>query len=109
MEMELTSDGTIVIAGSSGRSLYEIESDGDAKTSFGGDGKIVDSGIGGWNPSSDRMGMAIDAEDRPYLIGEDGSEHIRVSRYEPDGDLDTTFGSSGRLDTGITAQFFGMS
>ncbi len=105
----LQSDGKIVVAGASGGVLppdfavSRYNPNGSLDTSFDGDGKVT----------TDFLGFPDYAE--AIVIQPDGkivvagiastsfqSNRFALARYNPNGSLDTTFGTGGKLTTGFT-------
>jgi len=102
----LQSDGKIIVVGFSGAGSYtdlnnfalvRFNADGSLDQSFGSGGKIKSaSGI---------ATSAVLQADGKILVGgtyNTGSSHgFMLARYNPNGTLDTTFGSSGVVTTAI--------
>ncbi len=91
-------DGKIVAAGFAGLvgsdksfALARFNPDGSLDPGFGGDGKVVtDLMFGLWEEIDD---MALMPDGRIVVTGyAETAEGFVVARYEPDGDLDPTFG-----------------
>jgi uncharacterized delta-60 repeat protein len=80
--------------------------DGDLDPTFGSGGKVVTN----FNlPASAAGGVAIQADGKIVAAGftydEEANVDFGAARYEPDGTLDPTFDSDGR----VTTDFFGLS
>lgn len=79
---------------------YEV--DGDPDTTFGGDGVATADIENSGEVASD---VALDAIGRIVVTGEttagDAPNNFSLARFEPDGDLDTTFGQSGTVVTDV--------
>ncbi len=77
---------------------------GRLDTSFGGDGRVR-TDFGGYDFA---RGVAIDSQDRIVTVGVTISEHgesdVAVARYNPDGSLDASFGSGGKVTTDTGGQ-----
>ena len=107
----LQPDGKIIVAGYADTSLdldfavMRYNADGTLDTSFGGDGKVTTDIKG------DDIGnaVAIQADGKIVVAGSSGvaetgvPETITVVRYKPDGTLDTSFNSNGRVRTSVSA------
>ena len=103
-------DGKIVVAGYSRSESGDYDwavvrflSDGDLDTSFSGDGKLT-TDLGG---SDSTTGVVLQSDGKILVAGysySDGNDFALV-RYNPDGSLDNTFGTAGKVVTatgGIT-------
>ena len=91
----LQADGRIVVAGSSSLkfALARYNSDGSLDVSFGSGGKVTnDSMAAGGNAKS----VAIQSDGRIVAAGVSGS-NFALARYNPNGTLDSTFGSAGNV------------
>jgi serralysin len=93
-EIALNDDGTILAAGiaitnDGGRfALARFEADGDLDSTFSGNGKLTTD----FTPRFDgAFGVAIQTDERIVAVGAAG-RNIGLARYEPNGDLDATFG-----------------
>lgn len=108
-------DGRILLAGASwhsGNSEYDMSvarlgADGALDTSFGPehDGWAIvafDQG-GGWNDKA--IAITVDGQGRillaGYFDGASGNNDIGIVRLLPDGQLDTSFGSQGRVQIAL--------
>lgn len=111
----LQSDGKIIVAGSAATAissdfgLARYNSNGSLDTSFGTGGKVT-TDFFGLNDSGN--GVAIQSDGKIVVAGAtrvDGLIPVRVdfalARYNSNGSLDPTFGSSGK----VTTDFFGFS
>ena len=91
-------DGMIVTAGGlADFVLTRHEPDGDLDPTFGGDG-IVTTNVSGADEAFD---VAIDSQGRIVAVGRSSSPNrdFAVVRYEPDGDLDLSFGGGDGIVT----------
>jgi uncharacterized delta-60 repeat protein len=104
----IQSDGKIVIAGwiiagNADFALIRYNTDGSLDTSFGTNGGIVVTTISG---SADiAHAVAILSDGRIIAAGASGpypSVDFAVVRYNPDGSLDSTFGTGGKVVTDIS-------
>ena len=111
----LQPDGRIVLAGFSGIvpgfggggeeaadfALVRYNSDGSLDTSFGFGGKVVTDF--GTNEVINAVGIQRDG--RIVAAGAAGAgdtSDFALARYNPDGSLDSTFGSTGKITTGFS-------
>lgn len=106
-------DGKIVVAGSSQRgfattgvdvAIARYNADGSLDASFGPNGiGFVTTPIAASNNSDVAYAIAL-----PQLAGETrilvagGDSNFQLARYRPNGDLDTTFGTGGKVATIFT-------
>jgi uncharacterized delta-60 repeat protein len=107
-EIALNDDGTILAAGiatggNGGRfALARFEADGDLDTTFSGDGKLTTD----FTPNFDgAFGVVLQGDDKIVAVGAAG-RNVGLARYEPDGDLDPTFGANlnGKVVMSFTTQ-----
>jgi uncharacterized delta-60 repeat protein len=98
-------DGKIVVMGTAfiGDSLdfaiarYNV--DGSLDTTFGGDGKVTTDFAGGSDAGN---GVALQPDGKIVGVGKAATSSFgdfALARYNPDGSLDTTFGSGGKVTT----------
>lgn len=106
-EMALLDDDSIVLAGMAANqvALMRFTADGAVDTTFSGDG-LVRTDV---SPSWDE-GTSLDvAPDGSMVVagvsGPNGNTRVPVVRYEPDGDLDTTFSDDGKHLINFTAGY----
>ena len=100
--VSLTSDGKIVVAGGSTNATGQLDfavlrynSDGTLDSSFGAGGKVVTNASE--NGAHDiGSSVLVASDDRIIVIGmaQNGSDDFAIVRYNTDGSLDTSFGSS---------------
>jgi uncharacterized delta-60 repeat protein len=96
----LQGDGKIVVTGP-GASFSEwlterFNPDGTLDTGFGNAGKVV-TVLGGFEFPS---GLVLQADGKIVVAGDTGfSSSVAIVRYNPDGSLDSTFGSGGEVST----------
>ncbi len=104
-DVAVQSDGRIVAVGDSGGTfaIARYDTDGTLDTTFGGDGKVKTAFEDG---DAGARAAAIQADGRVVVGGEWISlsccppvTTFALARYEPDGTLDTTFGTGGRVTT----------
>jgi uncharacterized delta-60 repeat protein len=93
------SDGRIVVSGNSGDSpnqrftLSRFTSTGRVDPKFGSGGQVTTS-IG---PGSATAGVVLVQPDGKIVIAGSGSQALDVTRYNPNGALDATFGNGGKV------------
>ncbi|MET9378325.1 calcium-binding protein [Streptomyces sp. NPDC002992] len=103
----LQQNGAIVVAGTSESSeggffvtVARYHPDGTPDLGFGGDGRVVtDFGTGG---ADDGTSVAVQPDGLIVVAGQSAGD-FALARYNPDGTLDTGFGTDGR----VTADFDG--
>jgi uncharacterized delta-60 repeat protein len=108
--LALQADGRIIVIGiafdlpASEISLARYRSDGSPDTTFGANGKVFLSNVVAV-PSA----VVVQPDDRITVAGTlvaVGASDFAVWRFEPDGQLDTSFGSGGRVFTDFGASDF---
>lgn len=106
----LQPDGKIIAAGASAAGAADVEfalvryrPDGTRDASFGSDGRVTTS----FGATVDTVeAIALQPDGKVVAAGSTGSPQQRnqdfaVARYEPNGSLDPTFGSDGKVTTGF--------
>jgi len=94
-DLLLLSDGSFIVSGistiggSGSGYLFKFDADGDLDTSFGTDGSYTD-------PVQSIVNVAAQGNDL-LIAGEASSTQFAVSRLTDTGQLDTTFGTNGRV------------
>lgn len=73
--------------------------DGDLDTSFGGNGFVTTDIFGN---ADQAYGVAVQADGKIVVAGQSQVD-FALTRYNPDGSLDSTFGNNGK----VTTDFFG--
>lgn len=104
--MALQADGKIVLAGSSESTksnfaVFRYESNGSLDTSFNGTGKVTTAFGTSIDSGND---IAIQVDQKIIVVGSTrvgNSDDIALARYNPNGSLDTSFGTSGKVITPI--------
>jgi uncharacterized delta-60 repeat protein len=104
-DIALQADGKIVVAGYSSQDdtsdflVARYNSDGSLDNTFGTDGVVLTD----FNGQKDYgYGMALQADGKIVVVGSSNLTSMpdfAVARYNPDGSLDSTFDSDGRLIT----------
>src|SRR5207247_2453332 len=105
----IQSDGKIIVAGSGGDAstfrslLVRYNPDGNLDTSFGTGGRVSNEFFAASNGPTD---LALQQDGKIILVGGgpgnpaiQGSSTFAVARYNADGSLDNSFGSSGMVST----------
>jgi len=95
-------DGKLVVVGSTTTGVSKItlvryNTDGSLDTSFNGTGKVI-TGIGAANLNSFGRAVAQQSDGKLVVAGDKANglnEDYAVLRYNADGSLDTSFGTSG--------------
>src|SRR5439155_1103104 len=101
--LALQADGRIVVAGRSCPStcdfaLARYNPDGSLDPSFGSGGGVLTEFAGGGDASA----LAVQSDGKivvAALSGGGGRQDFALARYNPDGSLDPSFGSGGRVLT----------
>ena len=107
-QVAIQSDGKIVVAGPALNTgvintegdfgLVRFNADGSLDTSFAGTGKVT-TDFGGDESAAD---LAIQGDGKIVVVGKRNSPSIAVlSRYNPDGSLDASFGGTGKVTTTV--------
>lgn len=96
----LQSDGKIVVAGEGrlGFAMARLTTTGTLDTSFDGDGKVVTLFPG--NNSARGYGLALQPDGKIIMAGQVNSLGLGLARYNPNGSLDTSFGTAGEVTLG---------
>ena len=105
--LAIQEDGKVVVAGhacGNGRckfALARYRRDGTLDATFDEDGKLTTGFVGGASASD----VAIDPDGRIVVVG-GSDDRFAVARYQPDGSLDATFSSDGKMKIrfGVTFQ-----
>lgn len=96
--------------------LLRLNARGELDTSFDADGRVLLAEYTYEQRSYDFLDLAVQADGKvvvlgtvtdPYVYGTDTRQQadIVVRRYNPDGSLDTTFGTDGTATVGFDAEF----
>jgi uncharacterized delta-60 repeat protein len=101
--LALQPDGKAVVVGDSDANfaLARYNLDGSLDTSFGSGGKVITT-FGGADQAS---GVVLQADGKIVVAGQTDtgtSIDFALARYNPDGSLDATFGTGGRVTTNFT-------
>jgi uncharacterized delta-60 repeat protein len=110
--MALQPDGKIVVVGSTDSgggtnfALARYNPDGTLDTTFSFDGKVATDFAGG---TDEAFGVAIQADGKIVVAGIAGSPttvntDFALARYNPDGTLDQTFGTDGKVTTDFAGE-----
>jgi uncharacterized delta-60 repeat protein len=103
----LQPDGKIILAGESGNTNFAVARllpGGSLDDSFGAGGKAVIN-FAGQSGVSD---VALQPDGKIVLVGYAG-DNFGVARLQPNGSLDTTFGSGGKTEIGYGPVAYGVA
>jgi len=105
------SDGKVVVAGQSGKSIAVVRynANGTLDTSFGGTGKVMTT-IGSSNNNG--AGVAVQGDGKIVVAGDSSNGSgfdIAVVRYNANGTLDTSLGGTGKVTTDLGGNDYGKS
>ncbi len=97
-------DGKVVAAGGASNgtdtdfALARYNANGSLDTSFGTGGKVTTA----ISPGSDAASaLALQPDGKLIVAGSDSSRDFALARYNPNGSLDTSFGTGGKVTTPI--------
>ena len=101
-------DGRIVTAGRSGGAfaLARYNVDGSLDAAFGSGGKVV-TDLGTTDPTSTIFDIAVQPDGKIVAAGTRGFDDFALARYNPDGTLDSSFGTGGVVVTDFGPGFDG--
>jgi uncharacterized delta-60 repeat protein len=109
LDVAIQGDGRVVAAGTTGEgsdpafALARYEGHGSLDPTFAGDGRLVTQFPFGEDLAH---GVAIQADGKIVAAGSSGEggpfSQFALARYEPDGDLDPSFGTGGQVTTSFT-------
>lgn len=95
-------DGKIVVGGTvspsggdSRMALARLNHDGSPDATFSGDGQVVATRLGDW--SDEMASLLIQSDGKILAIGRTPWSAWRAMRFEANGEVDTSFGSSGTM------------
>ncbi len=97
----MQSDGKAILIGYhdlTAFALARFDAGGTLDTSFDGDGKVTTA----FDPFTEGRGVAVQQNGRIVAVGITGNGDccdFAVARYEPNGTLDSSFGSGGKVTT----------
>ncbi len=105
-DVQVLADGKILVAGyaingSNGTdiALVRYNADGSLDTSFGGGtGRVMS----GWTGEDNAISMVVQSDGKILVGGSAANDYI-VARFNADGSIDTSFGTSGRITTDFTS------
>jgi uncharacterized delta-60 repeat protein len=112
-DLAIQADGKIVVVGTSGTSFIaaRYRHDGSLDPTFGTGGKVMTSvsDLSAYDAAVAIQpdGNIVVAGDESYLVGDAIWEDAVVVRYQTDGSLDPTFGTTGMVHAQLTRQFWG--
>jgi uncharacterized delta-60 repeat protein len=108
LAVAVQADRKIVVAGFSEHNdtamfaLARYKPDGSLDPTFGTGGKVTGSGFG----NGRAYGVALQSDRKIVVAGSRstrGGDRLALARYQPDGSLDRTFGSGGRVTTAFSS------
>jgi uncharacterized delta-60 repeat protein len=95
-------DGKIILVGSTssaaaeaGFAVLRFNLDGSLDPSFSGDGVVTTD----FGSASQALAVALQPDQKIVVAGKVGQSDIAMARYNPDGSLDLTFDSDGKVTT----------
>jgi uncharacterized delta-60 repeat protein len=106
--LTIDGQGQIVAAGWSGpQDLYDFalaryNPNGSLDTTFGTDGKVTTDFNGGADVGN---AVAVDSSGRILVAGTASWDDFALARYNPNGSLDTSFGTGGKVTTDFSGEF----
>jgi uncharacterized delta-60 repeat protein len=109
----LQPDGKIILAGDTSASpgipefdfaLERYNPDGSLDKSFGSDGMVITDFYGGLD-AANAITLQPDGKIIAAGVGESENCDFALARYNPDGSLDTSFGSDGKVTTDFSGEF----
>jgi uncharacterized delta-60 repeat protein len=113
--MALQPDGKIVIVGGTFTDfiLARFNADGSLDTSFDADGKVTTDMVS--NEQEEALGVATQPDGKIVVVGYTGApgpggpSSFALARYNTDGSLDTSFGSSGKVVSGVLGNAYAIA
>ena len=105
--LAIQADGRIVAAGAGPGdfALVRYTEDGRPDPSFGSGGMVFTSfGSSAASPQA-AQAVAVQADGKIIAAGGGGANNFALARYLPDGRLDPTFGSGGKVVTGTAGDY----
>lgn len=113
--MALQADGKIVIVGGTFTDfvLARFNADGTPDTSFDADGKVTTDMVSG--EQEEALGVAIQVDGKIVVVGNTGTpgpggpSNFAVARYNTNGSLDTSFGSGGKIVSGVLGNAYAVA
>jgi uncharacterized delta-60 repeat protein len=106
-------DGRIVVAGAAGRfintgfdfAVARYNSNGTLDTTFGTSGKVTTDFAGADDLPTEPSAIALQGDGKIVVMGQTlvgGVSDFALARYNSNGTLDTSFGTSGKVTTNFT-------
>jgi uncharacterized delta-60 repeat protein len=98
-------DGRVIVAGRGGSpagfALARYNSDGSLDTTFDVDGRVLTSFVSGYDASAEAVRLQADGKIvvGGYTATSSVNLNFALARYNPDGSLDSSFGSGGKIIT----------
>jgi uncharacterized delta-60 repeat protein len=91
--------GPQIISTYYGFSLVRYNMDGSLDTSFGGNGRITTDFVTGYDSKNNETMDLIQQADGKLVVAGTSNKGFELARYNPDGSLDSGFGSNGLVTT----------
>ncbi|MEA5604707.1 DUF4347 domain-containing protein, partial [Nostoc sp. UHCC 0252] len=103
----LQADGKILVAGRRGSdfAVVRYDSEGNLDTSFGSAGKVI-TNLG---TTDIAYSIALQDDGKILVAGVSNNNNFAVVRYDSEGNLDTNFGSTGKVITDLGSTDIGYS
>lgn len=110
--MALQPDGKIVIVGGTFADfiLARFNADGSLDASFGVGGKVTTDMVSG--QQEEALGVAVQPDGKIVVVGYTRPGlvfNFALARYNADGTLDATFGSGGKIVSGVAGRAFAVA
>ncbi len=97
--LDVQADGKFVVMQTTVHQLVRFNTNGTLDTTFGSSGKVVVDFVGSANEGRD---VVVQADGKIVALGRaQAVTDFVLSRFNPDGTLDTSFGSNGRAHAGF--------
>ena len=100
--MAVQPDGKIVMVGGTPTDFVvaRFDEDGTLDTSFDADG-MVTTDVGGGFAQEEALGVAVQPDGKIVVAGYTDRTDVAVVRYNTDGSLDNSFGTGGKVTSGV--------
>jgi uncharacterized delta-60 repeat protein len=113
--MALQPDGKVVIVGGTPADfiLARFNADGSLDSSFDADGKVTTDMVS--NEQEEALGVAIQPDGKIVVVGYTGTpgpggpSSFALARYNTDGSLDASFGSGGKIVSGVLGNAYAIA
>ncbi len=113
--MALQADGKIVMVGGTFTDfiLARFNADGSLDSGFGVGGKVTTDMVSG--EGEEALGVAIQSDGRIVVVGTTGTPgpggpvNFALARYNANGSLDASFGTGGKVSSGVIGRAFAVA